>query len=277
MALPSPRGLLAVWVVVCLSGHPVAAQTGMIDDDDTLDNVAGDGGGGHNSDPAPRARPPSGQTSRGRPPSLSVTSTIWFGFRHKFSKDFLVDFYTKQKSGVREQPYQTPTTEAAGGLSAAWSVAGFTLSGAFETKESFKGFYGPWNGTGYDLRTAIARQIPLWESWSVTTSMLTSHLWSSVRTRERWKVELAAPLNFQLGNGWTLQPLIPSVALSAYTHRRTGQRDWTFDIGAGVRYQVNPVTVLAMSAGFEQRLSNVATAEYSRWVLRPKVQVRVNF
>jgi hypothetical protein len=276
MTLSLSRGVSVLLVVLGLSVHPAVAEKAIIDDDDTLDNVAGAGGGGHNSDPPSRARPSSAQT-RGKSPTLSVTSTIWFGFRHKFSKDFLVDFYSKQKSGIRELPYQTPTTEAAGGLSAAWAIGGFTLSGAFESKQSYKGNYGTWNGSGYDLRSAIARQIPLWENWSITTSFLTSHLWSSSRTRDRWKVELAAPLNYQLGNGWTLQPLIPSVALAAYTHRRTGQRDWTFDIGTGVRYQVNPVTVLAMSVGFEQRLSNVATAEYSRWVLQPKVQVRVDF
>ena len=271
-----PVGLAAL-LALSLSASPVNAQSDVPDDDDTIDNVAGSGTGG-TSDPPPPGRPTRGQpVQRRHPPTLSVTPTLWVGFRHKVSANLLFDVYLKQKAGIRELPYVTPSTDATGGLSVAWSVDGWSLSTAVELKESFKQFYGPWNGTGFDLRSAAARQVPIAPQWTATPTLLVSHLWSNPRTRDRWKVELSAPIGFALTKQVTLLPMIPAVSLTTYTHRRVGQRDWTFNVSSGIRYQLTTRTTVMLAAGFEQRQSNVPTAEYSRWVLQPKVQFRAEF
>ncbi len=272
--------MLATLVLPSLApGRPVLAQRAPAQADtadDEADNVAG-GGGATNEPPAPARPNRGGATGRPHPSTLSITPSLWTGFRHRFSKTFLVDVYAKQKFGIREQPYQTPTTDSSGGVSAAWSVGGFSLSTAFEIKESFKQFYGPWNGTGFDLRAAASRQFAFESGWQVTPAFLVSHLWSNPRSRDRWKIELSAPLGYAIDKKLTWQPVIPTIAFAAYTHRRVGQRDWTFNLSTGARYQLTSATMVGLAAGFEQRQSNVANAAYSRWVLQPKVQVRVAF
>jgi len=259
-----------------LASAPALAQVDAADDDDGIDNVAGGGGG--STDPAAPARANRGApSSRGRPPTLSINPSVWIGVRHRVSKSFLIDFYVKQKATIRENPYQTPSSDVAGGISAAWSVGGFSLSSAFEVKESFKEYYGPWNGTAFDLRAAVARRITLAPVWTVLPAFLVSLLWSNPDSRNRWKLELSAPLGYALDKQWTWEPLIPTVSMQAYENRRTAQRDWTMNVSTGVRYQITPVTMIGLAFGFEQRQSNVASAEYSRWVLRPKLQLRATF
>ena len=286
MAQPTPEtahvirrhpGVLAGAVVLAVAtAHPALAQIDAADDDDVIDNVAGGGGG--STDPAAPVRANRGAPSaRGRPPTLSINPSVWTGLRHRFTKSFLIDLYVKQKATIRENPYQTPSTDASGGISAAWSVGGYSLSGAFEVKENFKEYYGPWNGTGFDLRAAIARRVTLAPDWTVVPAFLVSHLWSNPDSRNRWKLEISAPLGYALDKEWTWEPLIPTLSMQAYENRRTAQRDWTLNVSTGVRYQITSVTMIGLAFGFEQRQSNVASAEYSRWVLRPKLQFRATF
>lgn len=263
-------------ILMCIAAPPAMAQIDAADDDDGIDNIAGGGGG--STDPAAPARPNRGTApARGRPPTLSINPSVWIGARHRVSRSFLVDFYVKGKATIRENPYQTASSDAAGGLSAAWSVGGFSLSSAFEVKESFKEYYGPWNGTAFDLRAAIARRVTIAPDWTIVPAFLVGHLWSNPDSRNRWKLELSAPLGYALDKQWTWEPLIPTVSMQVYGNRRTAQRDWTMNISTGVRYQITSVTMIGLAFGYEQRQSNVASAEYSRWVLRPKLQLRATF
>lgn len=264
------------WVLFLLLvfAAPALAQVDLADDDQDIANIAGSGG--NSTDPATPARPARGG-GRPSPPTLSINPSVWTGLRHRFSPSFLVDVYLKQKFTIRENPYQTPTTASSGGVSGAWLVNGFSLSAGFEVKEDFKEFYGPWNGTSFDLRGAIARQVTLAADWSVLPAFLVSHIWTNPITRERWKIEWSAPLSYALTKELTLQPVIPTISMQAYTHRRVGQLDWTFNLSTGARYQLTPVTMVAFAFGYEQRQSNVPSAEYSRWVLAPKLQLRATF
>ncbi len=269
-------GCLGLILTLTLPWHLAMAQQSAADDNDGIDNVAGSGGG--STDPSAPGLPNRGASAaRPRPSTLSINPSIWTGLRYRASKEFLVDVYAKQKATIRENPYQIPTSDLSGGISAAWLVTGFSLSSAIEVKESFKDYYGPWNGTGFDLRSAVARRITLAPDWSITPALLVGRLWSSTRTRDRWKVEISAPLSVVLDKQWTWEPVIVTVSMQAYVHRRTAQRDWTFNLSSGIRCQVTSATMVGLAFGFEQRQSNVATAEYSRWVLRPKLQIRIAF
>lgn len=263
-------------IIAVVASCPVMAQIDALDDDDGIDNIAG--GGGSSTDPAAPARAGRGAaTARPRPSTLSINPSVWIGFRYKTSPTFLVDVYTKQKATIRANPDQPPSSDATGGISAAWLVGGFSLSGAFEIKESFKDYYGPWNGTAFDLRTGIARRVTLAPGWTILPAFLAGHTWSNPQSRERWKLEVSMPLGYALDKQWTWQPLIPTVSMQAYPNRRTAQQDWTFNLSTGMRYQATDSIMIGLAFGYEQRVSNVASAAYTRWVLKPKLQFRATF
>ena len=191
--------------------------------------------------------------------------------RWKINKVAFIDAYVDEGIGAQGNPYKTPTSKAAGGVSANYLWQGFTLSGSIDLKRNYSGTYDDWDGVlDRTFSLGAARKISLSKQWSVTPSLKQTRMISDKQTKELRKTDLVLPFSYALDKLWTVKALTLAYSTQTFTNREFDQTDRTRTISSGLAYKWSEKSSLEVSVSKEQRYSNQSSAEYSKTSVMPK-------
>ncbi len=216
---------------------------------------------------------------RGKVPShFEIKPSQRFALRHAFDSQFSVELFIRGEQAILDNPLSLRSSQAGGGLQTIYKVGATTWFLLLKSDEGFSRFYQTATRSDTELRTVLQQQFDFGDSGlSVLPRVQVAYKWSSDAQLERWKFDVLAPINYKLSDTVTLLPLIPKLAYQPYTHRSDGRFDLTMTLSAGVRWFFAGPSFLEMAFGFENRWSNVHSAELTRWKLTPEINIRVPF
>jgi len=228
-----------------------------------------------------RSTPRTGARAGARKPTphFSVNSSVRVSVKDQITRAFSVTAFARTQYGTFAEPYNRPTSDAGGGVSSALNLGFVLWTVSLERRTSYRDLFGPGQSLNTEARTGIAKVFRLGGTWTVTPQLTGGYVWSSRPNQDRSRTEISAPIGYRIG-AVEFQPVIPRMTLQIYEqNRRTGisRRDWTSFIGSGVSWDVTSYASLGAALGWEQRESNVTTADYSRWVLSPQINFKMSF
>jgi hypothetical protein len=222
-----------------------------------------------------------GKGSGRKPPShVAIKPEVRLGFRHFLddAKSFSLEAFVRDQQGILDNPLSLRSSQVSGGLDTAYRFGATTWMVSFQTGEVFSQFYEHTVRTNYQLRTTLQQQIDLGDTdWAIVPRVQAGYQWSSDPTQQRWKFQATVPVSYAISDTLILLPLMPKLSYQPYTDRPDNRADWTLNVSAGIRWVFAKPSFVQASFGYENRWSNVPNAEFSRWVLTPKLNLRVEF
>lgn len=256
-----PVALLTTLVIPVLS-HADSADDGADDEDTMTDDGA-----------------PQKQTKQGKAPAHFVLKpSERIGVRHFFDPNFSLDAFVRSQQEAMDDPLSTRKSELGGGLESAYRFGATTWFVTLESKEVYSRLYEHTKHNDTQLRTALQQEFRLGTSgFAIVPRVQVGNQWSTDSRRRRWKVEAITPLSYKVSDTFILLPFMPSLAYQQFTDRPDNRADWTMSLMTGARWFFTPSSFVEMDFGYENRWSNVHTAEFSRWKLTPQLNVRFLF
>lgn len=217
---------------------------------------------------------------RGKPPShLVIKPQVRLGVRNWIvPKVFSVEAFVRDQQGVLDNPLSLRSSQVSGGLDTAYRLGGFTWTVTLQAGDVFSGFYEHSTRTYQELKTTVQQVIELGDTdWAITPKLQAGYVWSSDRQQQRWKFQTTTTLAYAVTDTVILLPMLPKLSYQPYTSRTDNRADWTLNVSAGIRWVFAKPSFLEATFGYENRWSNVPNAEFSRWVLTPKLNLRIEF
>ena len=209
---------------------------------------------------------------------FAIKPEVRFGLRHAFDKDLSLEIFVRDRQIALDNPLALRASAVSGGVEMVRKFGATTWMVTFETGEAFSRFYQHTTRTAYDLHTTLQHQFKFGgTAVSITPRVELGQQWSDNAKEQRWKFVLKAPVAYQLSDTLVLLPLIPKLTYEPYPDRADNRTDWTMNISAGIRWFMTPTAYVETEFGFENRWSNVHNDQYSRWVLAPKINLRMSF
>jgi hypothetical protein len=216
-----------------------------------------------------------------KPPKVQSKIMTTYGakqaLRWKINKHAFVEGYLDQAIGTQDSSYKTPNSKFSGGFSASYLWNGFALSGGVDFKRNYNDVYKDWDGfldTTY--RLGAARKFKLSKEWTLSPSINFSKLQSGKATKELNKTDLSLPFSYALNKQWTLKALALAYSTQTYTHRVEAQTDNTSTASTGFAYKWSEKSTFDVSISSEKRFSNQASAEYTRTSIMPKYEYKIS-
>jgi hypothetical protein len=199
------------------------------------------------------------------------------GARAAIAQDLTLEAFVRAEEMALDNPLAWRSSIALGGVETAYKFGATTWFVTFESGEAYSQLYNHASATEYKLLSTVQRQIKLGGGATIVPRLQIGHEWSSDPGQERWKVQAKAPVFYPITESVLLIPMVPKLTWFPYTDRPDHRTDLTMNISAGVRWMITPKSFLQAEFGFENRWSNVRSAEFSRWLLAPEVNLRVAF
>jgi hypothetical protein len=222
-----------------------------------------------------------GKGGKGKAPShFAIKPSVRLGFRHYplGSKDSSFEAFVRNKQSILDNSWSLRSSELSGGFVGTYKLGATTWMVTFQTGDVFSRFYEHTTRTNYDLRTTMQHSIDLGDGgWAVVPRVQMGYQWSSDQTQQRWKFQTTTPISYALGETVALMPLVPKLSYQPYTDRTDSRADWTVTVSAGIRWILIKPSFLQATLGYENRRSNVHNADFSRWVLTPQLNLRIEF
>jgi hypothetical protein len=274
-----PEGFMpniTVWRVWLLLAAVITALAAPI-----IAHAADGGGGGATDDEDDVDDDPPLKTKKGGgkvPSHFEIKPWERLGFRHAFDPNFSLEVFVRGQQNVLDNPLSLRTTFLSGGLQSAYKVGATTWYVTLEARQVYSQFYDHTVRTEYLPRTMLQQEINLGSSgFAVTPAAETGYQTSDDSQQDRWKFKAYLPLSYKLSKSLILFPFYPQLAFQSFTHRTDGRQDWTLTLLGGIRYFFTPSSYVETDFGYENRWSNVGSAEFSRWKLLPQLSLRIDF
>jgi hypothetical protein len=268
-ALGMPRAALAA------GGGDISVSLDDLDDEDDEDDEISD----LLSKPAKHSSLFPMRPARTRRVShFAIKPSARFGVRHAFEKNFLVELFVRDRQGAVDNPMSLRSSVVSGGLETVYKFDSLTWSLTFEAGQGFSKFYEHTTRSVYDLHTSFYRSFSLGNpSIAVVPRVELGYQLSDDTRLDRGKFSVKAPINYQISDTVILTPIEPKLTYEPYLNRPDNRADWIVSVSAGVRWYIVSSTYVDAEIGFENRWSNVHSAEFSRWALTPRLNMRMTF
>ena len=216
-----------------------------------------------------------------KPPKVQSKIMTIYGakeaLRWKINKQGFVEVFVDQAIGTQDDPYKTSNSKFAGGLSANYLWNGFAFAGLIDVKRSYNDVYNTWDGvTDTTYRLGAWRKFKLSKEWTLSPSVSFSHLQSGKATKELNKSDLSLPFSYALNKQVTLKALTLAYSRQTYTNRDEAQTDNTSTISTGFTYKWSEKSTFDVTFSREQRFSNKDSAEYTRTSITPKYEYKIS-
>lgn len=208
---------------------------------------------------------------------FAIKSKERLGARGAIAQDLTLEVFARAQELALDNPMAWRSSIALGGVETAYKFGATTWFVTFESGEAYSQLFNHANGTEYKLLSTVQRQIGLGGGATVVPRLQIGYEWASDPNQERWKVQVKAPVFYPIAETVLLIPVEPKLTWFPYTNRPDHRADLTMYISTGVRWMITPTSFLQAQFGFENRWSNVRSAEFSRWLLAPEVNLRVAF
>jgi hypothetical protein len=212
--------------------------------------------------------------NRPKVPRFQANSAIRISAEKKLSSTISLEIFSRGGYGSLEAPYAPANSNGAGGLSLTSKFGGFVSSTTVEKSIGYSGLFRTYVLNGTVFSQGLARNFKLIDTWAITPGVNVAYASSSNSRQTLTQAVLTAPLAWTIGSmQW--QPFIPRLTYQSYAN--IDRRDWTVFAGAGFKWNVTAATSLSTSLGFQERYSNIARAELTRWVLAPQLAYKMSF
>ena len=198
-----------------------------------------------------------------------------YGFRQalrwKLSKDSFFEAYADQGIGAQDTPYKTPSSKLSIGGTGSFLFNGFVLTPGLDIKRNYTGVIDNWDyklDRTYSL--AVARKVKLSDKWSVNPAIKETSIVSDLQTKNLLKTDVTLPFSYELNKKWTVKALTVAYSTQTFSNRVLSQTDTTWSASTGIAYKVTPKSTVDLTVSREERYSNQSSAEYARTTIIPK-------
>ena len=229
---------------------------------------------GDDDEPVLPGRPP-------RPPKVVSKIATNYGaketLRWKINKQAFIDGYFDQAIATQDNPYKSPGSKFAFGVTGNYLWNGFTLTAGADFKRSYADVYGAWDGVQdatYSL--GASRKISLNKQWTLSPSLKQTSVRSDTASNDLSKTAISLPLSYALNKVWTIKALTVGYATQTYTNRVQAQTDKTMSYSTGAAYKLSEKSTLELGLSRETRTSDQSSAEYSKTTLTPKFDYKIS-
>lgn len=281
--------LLALPLCVALMASPLAYAQGieqdsasdddqeMVMEEDTLQAMIDQTNSdeeGDDDEPDLPGRPPKPKKVTSK---LATTYGVKETLRWKINKAAFVDGYLEQVVAAQDDPYKSPGSKGAFGVSGNYVWNGFTLTAGADYKRSYADIFGAWDGVQdatYSL--GVSRKVSLSKLWTLSPSLKQTTVRSDVASKDLAKTAISLPLSYALNKEWTIKALTVGYATQTYTNRVLAQTDKTMTYATGASYKVSDKTTFDLSLNREIRSSTIAATEYSKTTITPKLDYKIS-
>lgn len=208
---------------------------------------------------------------------FAIKSKERLGARASIAQDLTLEAFVRAEQLALDNPMSWRSSIALGGVETAYKFGATTWFVTLESGKAYSQLFNSSNGIETKLLSTVQRQVKLGGGATIVPRLQVGHEWSSEPGQERWKVQVKAPVFYPITGSVLLIPVEPKLTYFPYTDRPDHRADLTMYISTGVRWMITPTSFLQAQFGFENRWSNVRSAEFSRWLLAPEVNLRVAF
>lgn len=151
------------------------------------------------------------------------------------------------------------------------------MTGLVDVKRSYNDVYNTWDGvTDTIYRLGAARKFKLSKEWTLSPSVSFSTLKSGKATKELNKADLSLPFSYALNKQVTLKALTLAYSRQTYTNRDEAETDNTSTVSTGFTYKWSEKSTFDVTVSREQRFSNKESAEYTRTSITPKYEYKIS-
>jgi len=220
----------------------------------------------------------------GRPPKpRKVVSKIALNYgakeslRWKINKQAFIDGYVDQAIATQDNPYKSPSSKFAFGVTGNYLWNGFTLTAGADFKRGYADVYGAWDGVQdatYSL--GVSRKISLNKQWTLSPSLKQTTVRSDTASKDLSRTAISLPLSYAVNKRWTIKALTLGYATQTYTNRLQGQTDKTMSYSTGAAYKMSENATLELGLSRETRTSDQSSAEYSKTTITPKFDYKIS-
>ena len=197
--------------------------------------------------------------------------------RFKLNNDAFIDGYFDQGIGAQDNSYKKPTSKFTSGLNGYFLFKGYTLSSGIDIKRNYSGTYGDWDGLiDRTYSVGASRKFKLSNQWTVAPSINQSIIDSDQETKNLRKTDLSLPFSYALDKVWTIKALTVGFSTQTFTNRVEDQTDRTWTVSSGAAYKWSDKINVEATVIREQRYSNKSSAEYSKTTVMPKFEYKLS-
>lgn len=210
-------------------------------------------------------------------PKIATTFAVKQAVRWKINKQSFVEGYVEEAIARQDDPYKQASSKLAWGLTGNYSLSGYTLSGGVDVKRGYTDVFGTTDGildTTYSL--GVAKKFDLSKQWSISPSVKQTFVRSDLRTKELTKSAFSLPLAYSISKAWNLKVLTVGFATQTYTGRDETQTDKTWTLSTGLAYKWTEKSSFEVSVSREDRFSTNGNAEYSKVTIMPKYDYKIS-
>jgi hypothetical protein len=151
------------------------------------------------------------------------------------------------------------------------SIADWRLSVIYENRHVYAGVFRDVAFVAHDVKAAVARSFDVGENWTLSPLVQGRYRFADLAEARHYRLDLLVGIEYRLNPKWSI---VSTPFIEGYWFTdglNSGRRDWIYSASLGLKYNIADNVSLTANVAYEGRTSNIPLRHYRSWDIGPRL------